>query len=1497
MRPTKNWNTSYLTPSLLPSFATGPDIVRVSAPVGSGRQYLYYRVLERDPKVDEVYNSQYSCRAADLVYDSETGNYTIKPKTSGYAFVFIIPQDVAKQRVDEIKELPAQLKNATDQSTIRRIPVTIANGLDVPYQLYTASDVASIGSKDYGLDKNYYLMNTIDMSDFINKNLALNPNWEWTPIGSINKPFSGSLTSMVYNGVSPTQSIVGWSLSRNLKTIEVGSTTDWRNFGIFGVVTGRISNINVYINNYIVNQEICQESALAEYNDYNYGLLVGKVTSRTYKGENDEDITQYGVIEDVLVYCQNLVYTYTHAPQNTTTKVNANFGVVGYLDFGSTIKNVDATLKANVASTDVIVNLGAVAGKNYGVICGDGALGQYDNVAEVNFRTNVVYDTAKTQKSSVGGIVGANFGAVMDARVLGTIYSQNSIVTTGGAVGYNAGLIGADSLVLPESGILSNILSSVNITTNSQVDAVQGGIVGESTRGELSNVYYDIYNQNNTNTGLDVRGISGGIAGIMRDSTLIFAIVQGYDISNQVCNLISRGGTFGGLVGQMIGGSVSRSFVDASMAASAGLIGGLIGAADIAATIENVYARGTLASGDAANKFALVGSAGGASISHAYAEFADDLVGVGGAITANNVWLIQDKPTSTTGDIKILNRTEALGFVTGDWIALGFDAALWAVDKSDNNPTNGGYAYLLDDTGAPFVRLVPKTIEVKANTFDTIVDNKINPVLNVAGDTQKLILAYQPGAVYALADLFSLKSTPEIDPSRISINIGLRGSNAQLLSSGNFMSAQIKILGTGTIYLKISSSQNPANAYDVVQICVVNAFDRFDITDSSGHSLFEPFGEDSDFVLKIKHNDSTQAYVSYYMGDERVDSVNGGLRFVTGLVRDDMGNLITARDADNNIITNYKISIYDWQTGVVGTNDCLYHDVASNDKIVLTATGDDRTREIITLILPYFNTQFYTLDADKNIVSLAGVEQYQISEYPEMNFATKLYYGVESIAMGAGDGTRVSAGDALESGVTIFNDAYTPDMTIDDLLWYQLYAVDSDGTETLVGYYDPTAAEGNESLISDYIFVTFSSLKYYATSNAVVIGYKVELSQAMRRALKTDQTYKIIIGAIDDNGQKLADKTASLKWTFIPQEVEHIEIEHFSDAVNSGSKLTQAGDTPTNTIVAGEYGLLRITISPEYSLFDSIEVTSSVVNGSPMVFDQRVLEERVDPVTKEVVYTYLTWQQGVGNIPNGLSLNRVSNVNGDFTGVFYVRTICLRTLPTGTQFTINVKITKNGEESNFARTLTVYQTDVLSLAGEHYSTSLERYIVAAGTGYTTADTLVQNTNPLSVSIGSAYYDSELTVDEASRAKGARVVYANGKYYLHTGSVAINNIITVTLAAKQNIGGFTYRATREISFEVVDFYISTLRTDSVISTTKRFAFIDGKTYPLRLFEGINNDNLNSVTAITFDTSNIETRRRVLTVLNQINGIGTDIYNGWSRRKVEPDGKIRLCGAGA
>ena len=794
----------------LDSAATGDNIVRIDTGRlndAGGRIYEYYRVVDRTNTA--IYENQYVSNTAALTYDEATGNYTIEPLNAGYAFVFIMPQDIMQVKVDEITSLTAQLRDISNTSTIKRILITVADGEVVPFQLYTAEDVDSIRN---GLDKNYTLMNTIDMSTY----LIRNPNW--IPIGSEEEPFSGTIQSVGFDDLGTTaveQNIVGWTLSRDLnETNPAQDPNHLMNYGIFGVVTGSIKNINFYVNSYTINQTTCRnnlDGQAGSLNDYKFGVLAGW-------------LREGGEIDNVGVYCTNLTYI-----ANTSTQTNdlyVNIGMVGMADLNSSITNVSSQITANLQSNDLIINFGGVVGQNNGQIGIDNNNNVFDILSNVTVNANITYtNSSKLVNNAFGGVVGINVGSgiVNSANATGQINANNvSHATVGGIAGYN-------------SASLRDALSAVIMQSAGNL----GGVVGTNENGTLNYVYYEIYDLASTNCGLIGSGNTGGIVGVMRGGTLSRAIVQGYNRTSEEYNIVSTGGVFGGLIGLVEGNiSIQNSFVNAGISTTGGVAGGLVGenAIQSSLNIVNVYTRGLFNVGQSVQAGALIGESRNVGLNYVYAEFDNDLNVVGGGTLsspAGVVILINGSDSVSTNGVRYLNKNSANATDLGYWSNLGFSISntntsmTWNIDltSSPDEKINDGYPYLRDSDGTDFVRIIPEEIILNAKSFNNFnEDGKINSILNITDDDKKLILAYQETNYY-LSDLFDLTTDPVLDVSSLNIQISCNSNTAIRLYSGtNYYDARIGIIGTGTAVITFTSSQNNS-ARDAIQICVVNGFD------------------------------------------------------------------------------------------------------------------------------------------------------------------------------------------------------------------------------------------------------------------------------------------------------------------------------------------------------------------------------------------------------------------------------------------------------------------------------------------------------------------------------------------------------------------------------------------------------------------------------------------------------------------------------------------------
>ncbi len=1437
----------------------GTNIIRLDTGRESNNQivYDYYRVYARDTST-----SQYECDTAVLTYDATNNRYSVVPARAGYAFLFIIPQDILDDDITTIENLTSQMQNPSDSSSMRRILITVADGYSVPFRLYTAEDVASIGNTAIGLSSKYYLMNTIDMSSY----LIRNP--DWTPIGTRIAPFSGSIISMgCEDGTGTAQSIVGWTLRKDLTQSSPQNDSSHSMFyGIFGVVTGEIRYVNFYINSYTVYQTTCREDMNTPIinGEYNYGFLVGELNSTTIG-----DSTRGAVIDHVTVSCSNVIYQNPNTLPTLHDYLTFNLGAIGKVSANCIVDNMNVNISARITSNDLKVSFGAIAGSNEGSI-GTSATQYYTNTAYAS----VTVTDSSSQVSGVlrSGVVGVAVGQNMEGANIYGVNADGNIDTgtnentsLGGVVGINA-------------GYLQNSMSSGILRARGNV----GGIVG-SNSGTLSNIAYEVYSLSSNNCGISGGGSLGGIVGLMTGGSIEYAIAQGYYIDAENPNITSDidNTNIGGLVGAIntsSNASIQSSFANIGLVgslSSAGnmSIGGLVGSTTGVTSIFNAYARG-IVSGTNANLGAVVGTSGNqTSTFSVYTEFSQEndlsIVGTGSISTnqSRTIILVNDASlfTSTTNLI-YLDKNSANATSLNYYIQNGFNANNWDISANIND----GYPYLLKD-GEPFVRIVPNSISITAKTFESVRSDVINGIQNVYNDDvldgEKLILFYDDTAQdIMLSNLFDFASDPELDAGDVRMQITLSNTNVLQLNAGlTFDTTSFRIVGTGTVIIRFVSSQNNV-ARDAVQIAVIDGFESFNLyagTDTTSGNLIEN-GTGANNTIRIKNGGNTQAFVEYIDNNEAVSAsaVDGGLRF-------------SVQDPD--IIS---LGFDEWTQGDL---DYYYYLDAEYSSITFVANSYSPSIEVT--VTPFLRATFYTLDENLSAVSSAEYRIDIFDPHTSLVYDTVIYKGATGIAIGIADSTQVYAGDSLVSSVTVFTDNYKDGDSVLDHIGYsvRLEGADSDLINT------------EDGIETNDMYIQFGAVEYSLTNQTLIIPFSVSLSNMARNDLNTAQSYTITFWALDENGDPIGvtdtngdfnyTMTAPLYFTFIPQKINHIDMAHYSDAVNSGSRLQQAGQLPTNTLIAGQYGLLNIRISPDFANYDRVEVVNASTNPEEIMFDQRILRYEND------IATYYSWQTGVENIDGGVTLYRVSNIDGSFDGNYYVRTLISAVATVGSQFTVTVRIYQGENTYTQDLTMTVVAQDTLSLSYDNYNSNINTAYVAAGTGYTIgSNTLEQNRNEINVVVGSSFIDYSISASifdsdgtDLTDTYNVLITSENGRYYLYTGTAPVGSTITVTLTGRQNMSGLINTITRTLDFLVVDFYISSI-SDGLVNgnsqnTTLRYPYIRDAKYDLRIFEGATLENLDTITAITFNPNDSTVRQQVMDLINRLNGIGEQRYFGW------------------
>ncbi|HEX4160262.1 MAG TPA: GLUG motif-containing protein, partial [Rhizomicrobium sp.] len=171
-----------------------------------------------------------------------------------------------------------------------------------------------------------------------------------------------------------------------------------------------------------------------------------------------------------------------------------------------------------------------------------------------------------TGSSEVGGIVGTNFGTLLQDSVSGVISSKHT--GAGGLVGLNGGVI------------------SLSSATARVVGASSGGLAGSNSGGNISNSH-----ATGEVAGVGHAGEAGGLAGF-NDGTISNSYATG-----KTKGSFSAGGLVGTNDGEEGGGVVQESFATGEVIG--GQAGGLVGFNEYGVAI-NTYALGKTTSNSAA---------------------------------------------------------------------------------------------------------------------------------------------------------------------------------------------------------------------------------------------------------------------------------------------------------------------------------------------------------------------------------------------------------------------------------------------------------------------------------------------------------------------------------------------------------------------------------------------------------------------------------------------------------------------------------------------------------------------------------------------------------------------------------------------------------------------------------------------------------------------------------------------------------------------------------
>ena len=383
-------------------------------------------------------------------------------------------------------------RRITDESGKGLAPWDIANsGIALEAFYFTpVYDADGLRAMAEDLDGNYRLMNDITLTG------------EWTPIGTKDAPFIGSLDGR------------GHSI-RGLSITEDGGNC----LGLFGYFFGSfVSNVD------LESAKIDASYPLSNQDASYAGLIAGCVESSTsFTGINVDAFSSVSV-------------------ERTGDRESCVGGLVGWEYDYSVLSGISISSSSNSGSVTGSDSVGGLVGSgsvtvessfNFGTVTGTDGVGGLVGFGPVTVESSFNFGTV-TGMDSVGGLVGSGSGTIGSSSNYGQVTGSSYV---GGLVGSGSGTIGSSSnygqvtgssyvggligyaYVLSSGDLIISISSSSNSGSVSGTDYV-GGLVGYACSYEH---YYQIISISSSSNSGDVTGSDGvgGLVGYVYNSLAI----------------------------------------------------------------------------------------------------------------------------------------------------------------------------------------------------------------------------------------------------------------------------------------------------------------------------------------------------------------------------------------------------------------------------------------------------------------------------------------------------------------------------------------------------------------------------------------------------------------------------------------------------------------------------------------------------------------------------------------------------------------------------------------------------------------------------------------------------------------------------------------------------------------------------------------------------------------------------------------------------------------
>lgn len=1498
------------------------SVKQTSTPTNSNLEYLLFDCDENfSTQTATRSTNNYSSKSIWLGYNSSNKKYFVTPLNAGYSILVVIPQDRLKN--ESSKTTWSDIATVTNKIVIK---ISVADGITTFFRLYDAEGILDVSNNPDSWDKNYYVMQDIDVSG-VSANLGV--------IGTEEIPFTGQIMS--YEG--STKTIYGFNITQN------GS--------VFGVVgeTGVIKNVNFHITN------ITATGAVA-------GFIIKMSKGATLEGVGVE-------IENMDI---------------NSNMSSINIGTIAENNSSNYKGNINISINAKVLSTNTAqINFGGFTGLNKANLSGNGFAkfsvatnftADYDNCLEnadlggavgeseagfeiTNFTTTgKIETTAKSGAGYAGGVVGKVRGdmenCVSSVRILNAKF-------VGGIAGISIAKILNCSYQIFET-------EKVSLYSEAK-DATVGGIVAQlNNGGSVVNSYavcfVDISQSNTPN--IQTTNIAGGVVGSVFSNTS--------SVSKCYFTGIITGNIIGGLVGSLLSNAsinISNCFVSGKMMETntdtSGLFVGEVKGGNVSATTSySILTSNT--------PLQLCGSYKG-SYNNVYAQsYVDEKK------PDNNV-VYKDLFNENKANYQ---NTYANFDFSSDWAAPSETTFGYPIPKANGKAiypvipnkislaTKGGIgvfnAYQI--TNSKRIVIVYDNLPASkinlTSLFDILAPNNLPEEVLINITSSNTACVKVSGTTLADAALEIISS----------------GASATIIISSKYNSSVFEIIGVQVVQgysdLKLylseddketeeDGSSNNIVEGDTVAIqkdvtnewfinyqntkLVINEGGQQDYitTNLSANNLgsgisfvmeegFAEFLEDvlkniqvskgailKDFVLRFKTGSTynleamenalstllgktckastAESIISLSVNGILFASINTSTQEITNdeIITVNRKNILSF--IQQNIL--YGTKIYTIKLADFGENEILFSDInnflslfyqntnvyitklAGVDYLIYQVDGYTYARisqikvnqtfnlkteiyasventniakikgllsgETQVLVVPYFKGTFNKTNAKEILSTQETSIAYNYQK--QFMFNLVVYQGAYNLSIPTG-GTEENPAEFEVSQEINFDITLESDAQLDKQngVLVSIYEDDQLIIERVIQLNESNeylSRVVNRSTLADKYLLVLSSPSVEGNIITQNLSFKVIESEKVN--FNIEKTIKIVVSNKEYvAGSNVLEKTAY--FTYLPQLVQNIELTHYADAKLEGESgtapgnfLTNAGAIPSNNILTGEMGLLKINISPYFSQFDKIIVSSNVVNGDRVSFQQRVVGTQV---VNGVLETRYYFYSGATYTSDGIEVNPITNQDGTFNGTIWLQTLIAKQSTSAASFIVTVTIKKEGQPDYIKNFELLVDSSSNIIVGYpnmlDANTTSPKAFIAVGTGGVNETQVNQNALTIR-QIG--VFESQPSVkllNDTTTGK-VKIENINGSYYIVAASdCEVGKTFDVQVQGVKYVNGYRRTITRTINFTTVDFVLGTgsLTIDGLTDNMFDKPYYKNAYHKLTINYNLNNININT-----------------------------------------------------